>query len=79
MPSRQLKQMENEEKTDQIIEEMDFANPSFKFTPSGRHTYRQEGYYLCCRSCELHHAVYIGPDKIMVGESPTGEPILKKR
>jgi hypothetical protein len=73
-------QMENEEqKDDQITEEMDFSNPSFKFIPSGRHSYRQEGGYLVCRTCELHHAVYIGMEKIMVGEKEDGTPILKKR
>ena len=53
--------------------------PDFVFLPKGRHTYRQEGPYLVCRSCELHHAIYIGMEKLMVGENDNGEPILKTR
>lgn len=74
--------MPNEEQTIETPEEgesLDFNSPAFTFTPAGRHTYRQEGYYLVCKSCELHHAVFIGPDKIMVGEDEKGNPILKKR
>ena len=71
--------MENEEIKDAINEAVDFTKPDFVFTPAGRHFYRQEGYYLVCKSCELHHAVYIGPDKIMVGETKEGDPILKPR
>lgn len=52
--------------------------PDFTFVP-GRHVYRQQGPYLVCRECPLHHAVYIGMDKIMVGEDKDGVPILKKR
>lgn len=51
--------------------------PEFKFVP-GKHIYRQEGPYLVCRECELHHAVYIGMDHIMVGEE-NGKPIIRKR
>lgn len=72
--------MTNEE--DQIeenIEQLDFNNPSFRFIPEGRHTYRQEGGYLVCKSCTLHHAVWVGMERLMVGESPDGTPILKLR
>jgi hypothetical protein len=65
--------MENEEA---IEETMQF---SYQFTPPGRHTYRQQGIYLVCKSCEIQHAVYIGLDKIMVGEDKEGHPIVKKR
>jgi len=74
--------MTNEVPKEDIIEEsegLDFNNPTFTFTPSGRHTYRQEGFYLVCKSCELHHAVFIGPSVVMVGETEEGQPILKKR
>jgi hypothetical protein len=74
--------MTNEELKEEIKEEgesLDFNSPAFTFTPAGRHTYRQEGYYLVCKSCELHHAVFIGPDKIMVGETEDGKPILKNK
>lgn len=60
-------------------ETMDFNNPTYSFVPEGKHTYRQEGGYLVCRSCELRHAVWIGMDKIMVGEDSNGNPILRKR
>jgi len=71
--------MENEEIADEVQENIDFTQPDYKFIPSGRHTYRQEGGYLVCRSCELHHAIWIGMDKIMVGEKKDGTPILKKK
>jgi len=74
--------MTNEELKEEIKEEgesLDFNSPAFTFTPAGRHTYRQEGYYLVCKSCELHHAVFIGPYKIMVGETEDGKPILKNK
>ena len=73
--------MENEEtkETEPISEDLDFNNPSFKFIPDGRHSYRQGGAYLVCRTCSLHHAVYIGMQKIMVGEKEDGTPILEKR
>ena len=60
-------------------ETADFSKPDYVFTPKGIHTYRQEGYYLICRSCEIQHAVWIGADKIMVGVDKKGQPILKKR
>jgi hypothetical protein len=66
-------------KTEPLNEVLDFNNPSFKFVPEGRHTYRQQGGYLVCISCEIQHAVWIGMDKIMVGEDEKGNPILKKR
>jgi len=67
--------VKNEEET----EVLDFNNPSYSFAPKGRHTYRQEGGYLVCRTCELHHAIWVGMGKIMVGETEEGSPILKKR
>ena len=60
-------------------EVLDFNNPDFIYKPPGRHTYRQEGPYLVCRTCELHHAIFIGMDKIMVGEDENGVPVLKER
>ena len=56
-----------------------FDKPEYVFFPKGNHTWRQEGPYVVCRSCELHHAVYIGMDKIMVGIDKEGRPILKPR
>jgi len=69
----------NQKNEEELQENIDFTQPSYKFMPTGRHTYRQEGAYLVCRSCELHHAIFIGMDKIMVGEKEDGTPILEKR
>lgn len=60
-------------------ENLDFNNPSFSFIPKGRHSYRQEGPFLVCRTCELKHSIFIGMEKIMVGEQEDGTPILQKR
>lgn len=51
---------------------------AFRFIPKGYHIWRQQGYYLVCKSCDLQHSVFIGPHLIMVGEKE-GKPILKKR
>jgi len=50
----------------------------YKFIPKGYHSWRQQGYYLVCKSCDLQHAVFIGPNLVMVGERD-GKPILEKR
>jgi hypothetical protein len=60
-------------------EALNEASEFIDFKPAGRHTYRQEGGYLVCRTCTLHHAVWIGMEKIMVGEDELGNPILKSR
>ena len=57
----------------------DFDNPEFTFIPKGIHNWRQEGPYVVCRSCEIHHAVFIGMEKMMVGIDENGNPILKSR
>lgn len=72
--------MENEEpKTDAAEERVDFTKPDFSFVPKGNHDYKQRGYYLVCKSCELEHGIYIGADKIMVGIAEDGKPLLKTR
>lgn len=53
--------------------------PDYSFIPKGRHTYRQHGPYLICKSCQLEHAIYVGIEQIMIGENEEGEPILEKR
>lgn len=53
--------------------------PDYSFQPEGRHVYRQQGYYLICKSCELQHAIFIGANKVMVGENEDGTPLLKMR
>lgn len=72
--------MENEDEKEQPeIEVLDFNKPDYSFTPSGNHDWRQQGYYLVCKSCELEHAVFIGPDKLLTGFNEDGSPILKLR
>lgn len=72
--------MPNEEENEEPIQEtLDFNSPSFTFVPKETHEWRQKGYYLVCVSCELQHAVFIGPDKIMVGVDEKGSPIIKSR
>lgn len=70
---------EQNEKTNIEEPETEQLQEIYKFLPKGRHTWRQQGFYLVCKSCELQHAVYIGPKKIMVGEDQEGRPILKDR
>lgn len=70
--------MENEELNEEI-EQLDFSKPDFTFIPKGNHAYKQQGYYLVCRSCEIEHGIFIGADKIMVGIQEDGQPILKTR
>jgi hypothetical protein len=60
-------------------ETIDFTKPDYSFIPKGRHEYRQQGFYLVCRSCEIQHAVWIGAEKIMVGVTEEGTPIFEKR
>jgi hypothetical protein len=68
---------ENQNETES--EELDFTRPDFLFSPGQFHDYRQQGYYLICKSCEITHAVWIGQDRIMVGVDNKGVPILKNR
>lgn len=70
-------QKENEPESEE--EMLDFTKPDYSFIPKGNHEYRQQGYYLVCKSCEIQHAVWIGPDRLMVGVDESGRPILKKR
>lgn len=67
------------EEVEQETEVLDFNRPSFVFRPNEVHTWRQQGFYLICKSCELQHAVWIGMQKIMVGINEKGQPILKAR
>lgn len=75
-----MEQKNETEKVDEnIVETMDFNKPNFEFIPKGVHEWRQQGYYLLCKSCELEHAVWIGADHIMVGVEDNGQPILRSR
>lgn len=60
-------------------EQVDFEKPDYLFAPSEHHEWRQRGYYLVCKSCELEHAVWIGSEHLMVGIDEQGKPIFKKR
>lgn len=64
---------ENEEQ-----ETVDFNKPDYVFVPKGNHEWRQKGPYLECKTCEIHHAVYVGVHKRMVGVDDKGNPILQK-
>lgn len=75
MQETQSQQQEN----DPVVEKMDFSKPDYSFTPKGRHDWRQEGFYVICRGCELEHAVFIGHNKIMAGVDDLGQPLLKLR
>lgn len=68
--------MENEEKIEEVL---DFTKPDFIFKPKENHEWRQQGYYLICKSCEIEHASYIGNEKLLVGLNDDGTPIFKLR
>lgn len=67
-----------EDEQEEKGEILDFTNPSFKFIPKGLHTWRQQGPYIVCKSCELDHAIYIGVNKRLIGFTDKGEPIVQK-
>ena len=69
--------METNEKIEEEI--LNFETPSFTFKPNEVHEWRQQGYYLVCKSCELLHAVWIGSDKMLVGLNEIGTPKFKSR
>lgn len=58
---------------------LDFTKPDYQFTPGAYHDWRQQGYYLVCKSCEIQHATWIGPDKLLVGYNDKLQPIIKLR
>lgn len=60
-------------------EERIFTKEETQLFPPGRHIWRQQGPYIVCRGCELHHGIYVGMDNIMVGEDENGKPILRAR
>ena len=72
--------MDREEKNEEIEEEeLNFEKPDYVFEPEPNHDYRQQGFYLVCKSCEIEHAVWIGSNKIMIGTDKDGKPILQNR
>ena len=75
MRKRQFMEKQNEKET----EVLDFTKPDFNFIPKGSHEWRQQGYYIVCKSCDLEHAVWIGSERLLTGINDNGEPILKVR
>ena len=73
-------QQENKEtRDDSVVEVLNFEKPDFVFLPKDNHEWRQQGPYLCCKSCEVEHAVWIGVEKMLTGLDEKGQPILKNR
>ena len=72
------RKMDNENEK-QESEVLDFTKPDYKFNAGGIHEWRQEGYYLVCRSCEITHAQWIGKEKILVGFTEEKKPLFKTR
>jgi hypothetical protein len=73
--SLQTTEFEPTEEIEPVIENLN----NIESFPAGRHIWRQQGPYIVCSGCPLSHAIYIGMEKIMVGEDEKGEPILKSR
>lgn len=71
--------MPNDDEQEPIVEQLNFEKPDFVFEPNQYHEWRQQGYYLVCKSCDIEHAVWIGREKIMVGMNEEGQPIFKDR
>ena len=71
--------MTEEQKNERETEVLDFNKPDFSLIPKGVHEWRQQGYYLVCKSCDLEHAVWIGNNRILIGINDKGEPILERR
>ena len=70
---------ENETKEEALTEVLDFTRPTYDFRPGEAHDWRQRGPFLVCKSCDIEHACYIGPRRLLVGFDEGGRPILKKR
>jgi hypothetical protein len=79
MPPKPLKTSQNEENDEITPEVEEVYKPDFVFIPAGRHVWRQEGPYLVCKECGLHHAVFIGIENLMIGEDEQGKPIIKSK
>ena len=76
-------QMEpQDEKEDEVQPESEvfnFDRPDYVFKPNEVHSWRQEGPYIICKSCELIHATFIGMDKWLVGLNSEGQQLFKKK
>ena len=72
------KTQSNQPSEDEVDSQL-FNKEDIQMFPAGRHIWRQQGSYLVCRECPLHHAYYIGIDNLMIGEDENGKPIVKSR
>ena len=69
---------QNQNEETKINSETQILTRKIEF-PAGKHIWRQQGPYVVCQNCPLHHAVFVGMDKVMVGENEDGKPILRDR
>jgi hypothetical protein len=80
MPGLHSKTSQNEVVEEAVQpEDKIFNKEDIVYFPPGRHVWRQQGPYVVCRDCELSHAVFIGMEKMMIGEDENGKPLLQKR
>lgn len=73
--------MDNDQNEDviEVKPEGEVMQKEYEFIPAGLCRWRQRGIYVVCTSCELQHAVYIGIDRMMIGEKEDGSPLLVSR
>lgn len=45
---------------------------------NSKHTWKQRGVYVICKTCEHEHALYIGTNQLLVGLNDDGTPKLVK-
>lgn len=73
-----MQQEQSNQQNEEELEPESILN-NISYFPEGNHIWRQQGPYVVCRECVLHHANFIGIDKIMIGEDEDGKPILRDR
>ena len=78
-PMEEKNEEKQEKQEERETEVLDFTKPDYQFIPKGVHEWRQQGYYIVCKSCDLEHAVWIGSERILTGINDKGEPILIRR
>lgn len=57
----------------EVIDEL--RQEAVRKATSTTHKWKQRGVYVYCTACEYEHGVYVGTDKILVGEKD-GKPIV---
>jgi len=63
---------------DEVQPETQIFN-NIQYFPGGEHVWKQQGPYVVCQACPLHHAVFIGIEKVMIGVDEDGKPILRDK